>query len=152
MRLRNRVGIVAFTIGSCVLAAVVQKPEHEALRDPQPLELYDTVQAQLLALRAQRYQEAYLQVSSRYMNRNDLERFVESSRGNLSGVRQAVRWEFGPIENLGIETEVPVRFFLPNAGTFQATYSIIREDRRWKIDRVRGEAVRSGANPAGVRI
>ncbi|MEI6871984.1 MAG: hypothetical protein WCL08_06845, partial [Verrucomicrobiota bacterium] len=70
MRLRSRVGIVAFTIGSCVLAALVQKPEREALHDPSPIELYDAVQTQLLALRAQRYQEAYLQVSSRYMDRN----------------------------------------------------------------------------------
>ena len=135
-----------------MLAALVQKPEREALRDPSPIELYDAVQTQLLALRAQRYQEAYLQVSSRYMDRNDLERFIESTRGNLPSARNAVRWEFGPIEIQGIETEVPVRFFLQNGDSFQATYSIIREDRRWKIDRMRSEAIRSSANPNGVRL
>lgn len=151
MKLSTRIGIVAFTLGSCALAAYLQKPEREALRDPSPFELYDTVQIQVLALRGQRYQEAYLQVSSRYMDHNDLERFIEAARGDVPAVRLAVRWEFGALENNGIETEVPVRFFLQSGEVFEAAYTVIREDRKWKIDHVRCGAVDLGIS-AGVRM
>jgi len=136
MKLGTRIAIVAFTLGSCAVAAFLQKPEREALRDPSPVDLYDTIHTQVLALRAQRYQEAYLQVSSGYMDRNNLERFIESTRGDLPAVKQAVRWEFGALSQEGLETKVPVRFFLPNGDEFEALYSVIREDRRWKIDHV----------------
>ena len=151
MKLTTRVSIVAFTLGSCALAAYLQKPEREALRDPSPFELYDTVQTQVLALRAQRYQEAYLQVSSRYMDRNNLERFIEAARGEVPAVRLAVRWEFGALENNGVETALPVRFFLQNGEVFEATYTFIREDRKWKIDHVHCGVVDFGS-AAGMRM
>ena len=152
MKLRTRIFIVGFTLGSCALAAFLQVRENADLAEPKPFELFDTIQTQLRAIRTQRYQQAYLQASSQYMDTTDLDRFIESARGTQSAIRQAVRWEFGILSVEGRTAEVPVRFFLHNGELLPATYRLVRENRSWKIDSVElGEAGQT-RTVAGLRM
>jgi len=152
MKLRTRIFIVGFTLGSCALAAFLQVQDNAGLAEPKPFELFDTIQTQLRAIRTQRYQQAYLQASSQYMDTTDLDRFIESARGTQSAIRQAVRWEFGILSVEGSTAEVPVRFFLHNGELLPATYRLVRENRSWKIDSVElGEAGRTHS-VAGLRM
>ncbi len=136
MRLWTRIGIVAFTLGSCAVAGFLRFQESSENKESVPFELFDTVQTQLLALRAQHYEQAYQQASSQFMDRNGLDRFIEIARGDSAAVRQASRWEFGMVQDTGIGSEVEVRFFLPSGEALAAVYTVIRENREWKIDHV----------------
>jgi hypothetical protein len=152
MRLGTRIFIVGFTLGSCVLAAYLQFQENAELADSAPFELFDTVQTQLKAIRTQRYQQAYMQASSQYMDTTDLEQFIEATRGAHSAIRQAVRWEFGILSSDGNTAEVPVRFFLQNGELLPATYRLVREKRSWKIDSAElGEPTQTRST-AGLRL
>lgn len=152
MRLRTRIFIVGFTLGSCALAAFLQFQENAFWPEPEPFELFETIQSQLKAIRTQRYQQAYLQASSQYMDANDLGRFIEATRGSQSAMRQALRWEFGIVSLEANTAEVPVRFFLQNGESLPATYSLVREKRSWKIDSVAlGEAAQTRAT-VGLRL
>lgn len=152
MKLSTRIGIVGFTFGSCALAAWLQHSEMAAQRDPSPFELYDAVQTQLTAIRAQHFQEAYLQASSRYMDTTNLEHFIETARGANATVRQATRWEFGCLTQTSGQAEVPVCFFIPNGEALDATYTLIRENRTWKIDHVQFSAPKASRSLAGLRL
>lgn len=136
MKFSTRVGIVAFTFASCALAAYLRIQEVTAPMDPAPFELFDTIQIQIQAIRSQHYQEAYLQASSQYMDSHGLEGFIETARSDSAAVRQALRWEFGPVKESESETSVEVRFFLPGGDSLCATYSVVHENRQWKIDHI----------------
>jgi hypothetical protein len=136
MKLSTRLGIVAFTLSACVLSAIVQFQERATEREPVPSELFDVVQAGILALRAQHYQQAYLQASSQYQERLNLDHFIEMARADCVAIRQAVRWEFGMPNSEGTSVEVPVNFFLQPGEVLNATFSLVRENRAWKIERV----------------
>lgn len=152
MRLRTRIFIVGFTLGSCALAAFLQFQENAGWAEPEPFELFETIQTQLKAIRTQRYQQAYLQASSQYVEANDFGRFIEATRGNQSVIRQAVRWEFGILFLEENAAEIPVFFFFQNGESQAATYRLVREKRSWKIDSVTiGEPTRT-RSPAGLRL
>lgn len=152
MRLRTRIFIVGFTLGSCALAAFLQFQENAGSAEPEPFELFETIQSQLKAIRTQHYQQAYLQASRQYMDANDFGRFIEATRGSQSAIRQALRWEFG-ILSLDAETaEVPVLFFLQNGESLAATYSLVREKRSWKINSVNWAEPAQTRTPAGLRL
>lgn len=152
MKLGTRIFIVGFTLGSCALAAFLQLQENAGLSEPKPFELFDTIQTQLRAIRTQRYQQAYLQASSQYMDTTDLDRFIESARGTHSAIRQAVRWEFGILSLEGSTAEVPVQFFLHNGELLPATYRLVRENRTWKIDSVEMGDSEQTRTVAGLRM
>lgn len=136
MKLGTRLSIVAFTLGACALSAMVQIQERSAEREPVPSELFDVVQAGILALRAQHYQQAYLQASSRYQERLNLDHFIEMARADCVSIRQAVRWEFGMPNPEGATVEVPVNFFLQPGEVLNAAFTLVRENRAWKIEHV----------------
>ena len=136
MKLRTRVGIVVFTLGTCFLSAWIQIKERRAERDPVPSELFDVVQSGILALRAQRYEQAYLQASTAYRERLQLDHFVEMARSDCVAIRQAIRWEFGMPAARGSTTEVPVHFFLRSGEVLHAAFTLVRESRAWKMERV----------------
>jgi hypothetical protein len=152
MRLRTRISIVGFTLGSCALAALIQFQDNAAFREPEPSELFDTVQSQLRAIRTQHYQQAYLQASSQFIDANDLDRFIESTRASHSAIRQAVRWEFGMISVDEGTADVPVNFFLQNGEFLPATYRLVRENRAWKIDSVNWEDASQARAVPGLRM
>jgi hypothetical protein len=135
MRLSTRITIVAFTLGSCFLAAFLRLQEASESSHSSPVELFETVQSQILALRSQHYQQAYQQASSQYMDRGGLEAYIEAARGDSSTVRQALRWEFGLVTEGEFETDIQVRFFMPDGQSLQAKYTLVRENSIWKIDR-----------------
>lgn len=134
MTIYTRVGIVICTIGACFLGWEAQRREEFATREPDPAELFEAVQIHLSAIKLQHYRQAYLQVSSGYQDRRDVERFVESVRVDAFAVRQAARWEFGAPAFKGDLAEVPVRFFMPSGDVFSGEIALIRESRSWKVD------------------
>lgn len=152
MRLRTRIAIVGFTLGSCALAAFIQFQDNAVFRDPTPSELFDTVQSQLRAIRTHHYQQAYLQASSQYIDTNDLDRFIESTRASHSAIRQAMRWEFGMVSVDSANADVPVNFFLQNGECLPATYRLVRENRAWKIDNVSWEDASQARAIPGLRM
>jgi hypothetical protein len=152
MKLSTRLGIVAFTLGSCALALYMRVEEIGAPKTPVFFELFDTVQTQILALRGQHYQEAYLQASSHYMEVNGLDNFIETTRNDSSVIRQAMRWEFGSVTPGEEETSVEVRFFLPGGESACATYKVVYEDRLWKIDRVVITPTEEPRSVPGIRL
>jgi hypothetical protein len=152
MKLSTRIGIVAFTLGSCALAGYLRFQEVRTPREPAPLELFDTIQTQILAIRAQRYQDAYLKASSQYLDNHGLEGFIDTARGQCAILRQALRWEFGSVQEQEQATSVEVRFFLPGGNSVSATYSVIREDREWKIDHIGFEQPMHPRDLSGIRL
>jgi hypothetical protein len=152
MKLSTRIFIVGFTLGSCALAAFIQLQESAGVAEPKPFELFDTIQTHLRAIRTQRYQQAYLQASSQYVDTNDLDRFIESARVTHSAIQQAVRWEFGILSLEGSTAEVPVQFFLHNGELLPATYHLVRESRAWKIDNVEMGEAEQTRTVAGLRM
>lgn len=136
MKLSTRIGIVGFTLASCAFAAYLRYLEVSEFNDPATAELFQTVQSQITAIRLQHYDKAYLQASSRYSDNNGLERFMETTRGESSAIKQAVRWEFGMTESSADETQLEVRFFMPGGDALTAFYTVVRENREWKVDHV----------------
>jgi hypothetical protein len=134
MTIHTRVGIVICTIGACFLGWETQRREESATREPDPCELFEAVQVHLSALKRQHYRQAYLQVSSGYQDRRDMERFVESLRVDAFAVRQSARWEFGAPAVKGDLAEVPVTFFMPSGDVFLGEIALLRESRSWKVD------------------
>lgn len=134
MTIYTRVGIVVCTVGACLMGWETQRREQFAMREPDPVELFDTVQIHLSAIRLQHYRQAYLQVSTGYQDRRDVERFVESVRVDALAVRQAARWEFGAPAFSGDVAEVPVTFFMPSGDVFSGEIALVRESRSWKVD------------------
>ncbi len=152
MKLRTRIFIVGFTLGSCALAALLQFQENVSASDPEPFELFETIQTQLKAVRTLRYQQAYLQASSQYMDTTDLGKFIASTRGTYSVIRQAVRWEFGIVSRVGHTAEIPVHFFLQTGEVLPATYRLVREKGVWKIDCVETGEPTQARGTTGLRI
>ena len=134
MRIHTRICIVACTIAACLAGFLAQKSEELAQREPSPAELFDAVQLHLTAIRRQHYRQAYLQVSSDYRARKDVERFMEAVRVDFSAARQALRWEFGaPVTERDV-AEVPLRFFMSRGDVFRGVFALVRENRSWKVD------------------
>ena len=152
MKLSTRIGIVAFTLGSCVLAAYIQLQESSTAAKVAPSELFDTIQTHVLALRSQHYQQAYLQVSSQRMERGGIEDFIASARGEFPTLRQAVRWEFGMVTETEDGTQVEVRFFLPGGDSLSANYTVVQENRSWKIDGVSFSTQTHARSLTGLRL
>jgi hypothetical protein len=134
MTIHTRVCIVACTIGACLVGWLAQRSEELALREPSPAELFDAVQVHVTAIRRQHYRQAYLQVSSEYRERKDVERFTEAVRVDFSAARQALRWEFGAPVSRGNVAEVPVRFFMSSGDVSRGIFALVRENRTWKVD------------------
>lgn len=134
MKIHTRICIVACTIGACLAGWLAQRKEELAQREPSPAQLFDSVQLHLSAIRRQHYRQAYLQVSSDYRARKDVEHFVEAVRVDFSAARQALRWEFGaPVTKIDV-AEVPVRFFMSSGDVFRGVFALVRENRTWKVD------------------
>jgi hypothetical protein len=136
MRPVTRWGIVLATLGTCAFSALVRFQEQARRKDPPPSELFDVIQAGILGLRSQHYQQVYRQVSSSYQERHDFDDFRESARADGVAIRRATRWEFGVPRPDSEGIEVPVHFFLPSSEVFPAKFTLVRENHAWKIQSV----------------
>ncbi len=153
MRRATRWSIVIATFGACIFSGFIQIRERAIEKEPVPSELFDVIQAGILGLRAQHYQQVYRQASSRYQDRLDFEHFIETARADCVALRQANRWEFGVPKNDGQDIVVPVYFFLQSSEVLPALFTLVREDRAWKIEHVH-LPVRTVQNKAigGIRL
>jgi hypothetical protein len=149
MNLYTRILIVLCTLTACFSAWEARRRDNLATRNPAPAELYDVIQTQICSIRLQRYQEAYLQASRAYQATQGLEAFLEAARLDGQAIRQALRWEFACPEETEAGWEIPVLFYGRQGDLVRAVFSVVRERRTWKIDRMwvaaRPEPARSGA-------
>jgi hypothetical protein len=153
MNLFTRIGIVLCTLLACYSAWDAQRRDKLAARDPLATDLYDVIQSQVVSLRQQRYQQAYLQVSRTYQNSLGLEGFLEAARMDGMAIRQAARWEFGAPEEKESNWEVPVFFYSPQGDLTRAVFLVVRENGVWKIDWLRVAArADSARSVAGIRL
>lgn len=134
MKLGTRLGIVIFTLGACAFAGYVQFQERAIEREPVPSELFDVVQSGIIGLRSQHYQQVYLQASARCKDRLTLDSFIDSARTDFLSLRRAVRWEFGGPVSAATGVTVPVRFFTESGDILETAFTLVREDRSWKIE------------------
>jgi hypothetical protein len=137
MNLFSRVLIVVCTFMACVCAWDAQRRDKNAARNPSASELYEVIQTQILSLRQQRYQEAYLQVSRTYQNIHGIESFLEAARLDGLAIRQAARWEFGALEEKDSGWEVPVYLYSHRGDVLRSVFQVVRENGSWKIDWMR---------------
>jgi hypothetical protein len=148
MSRRARILIVFCTLMACVFAWDAQRRDKLAVRNPLVTDVYDLVHSQVISLRQQRYQQAYLQVSRTYQDRFGLEGFLEAARLEGMAIRQSARWEFGALEEKETGWEVPVYFYSPHGDLLRAVFCVVRESGAWKIDWMRVSA--RSESPRGV--
>lgn len=142
MSLVTRILIVVCTLLACVGAWDVQRRDQRAARNPVATDLFEIIDSQILSLRQQHYQQAYLQASRTLQNTHGLDGFMEAARLDGVTLRQALRWEFGCPEEMDGGWEVPVWFFSKNGDLNRAFFFLVRESGAWKID-----WMRMGAQP-----
>lgn len=153
MKLSTRIGIVFCTLLACYSAWEAQRQDKRAARDPLASDLFGVIQTQVLSLRQQRYQQAYLQVSRTYQNSLGMEGFLEAARLEGLAIRQAARWEFGPPQEKEFNWEVPVSFYSSQGDLTRAVFVVVRENGTWKIDWMRVAAHTDPARSVtGIRL
>jgi hypothetical protein len=99
--------------------------------------LFDVVQQQLVAFRANDFSSAYHRASANFQQHWSLDQFSAMIRNDYARIARAERVEFGPWQRRGRHAVVEV-FFVNHDGTvLPCVYSLISEADGWKIDGAR---------------
>jgi hypothetical protein len=136
---RIKVGIVGMTFGVCTAAVFIRPPPPHRLPEPRPQELFAVVIEELDALRTADYSRAYRQVSLEMQERYNLEAFAELIRVEQPELALYERVEFGAPRAQGRVVQVPAYVFFPAGEIAALRYTLVREGRKWKIDRAEVE-------------
>jgi hypothetical protein len=139
MRREIKMGVVLGCFGLCVVAAFVQRAFELRRMRVRPAELYEVVSRQVNAFHEADYSRAYQQVSSGFQERFNVEAFTELARKEYPEIARADRVEFGPVRFGGRHAVVQVYFFTRSGDVVPCIYSLIYEERGWKIDGARIE-------------
>lgn len=138
----NRLGkltILLCSLAICGAAAMVHR-EFEARREAaKPAELYAVVWRQIIAFRGADFSQAYQQVSSTFQEHVNIEAFGDLVRTDYPDLLRADRIEFGDVHFVAGHAIIQVYFILPEGEIVPCIYSLVNEERVWKIDRVRVE-------------
>ncbi len=121
----------------CATSTLVQGWRQGSVAAPKPTDLYEVVWQQVVAFRADDFASAYRQVSSDFQERFDFDAFTDLARSDLPAIRVAERVEFGALKRDGARVVVTAYFFLPGGEVLPCLYSLVREEKGWKIDAVR---------------
>jgi hypothetical protein len=136
---RIKVGIVGMTFGVCTAAVFIRPLPPQRAPEPRPQELFAVVSEELDALRSADYSRAYRQVSLEMQERYNLEAFAEFIRVEQPELALYERVEFGAPRVQGRVVQVPAYVFFPAGEIAALRYTLVREGRRWKIDRAEVE-------------
>jgi hypothetical protein len=139
MRREIKVGIVLASFAVCVVAAMLQRAFELRRMQARPAELYEIVSRQVNAFREADYSRAYQQVSMHLQERFNVEAFAEFARKEYPQISHAERVEFGTVRFAGSHALVQVYFFTKGGEVVPCIYSLVYEDRGWKIDGARME-------------
>ena len=137
MSRRNQFFTLALLFSICLTAALVQAWQQREREAMKPAELFNVVNRQIAAFRADDYASAYEQVSTGFQEKFNITSFTDLARSEYPLLSRADRVEFGPVHWDGRHAIVPVYFFLPDGEVVPCLYSLVQEDAEWKIDAVR---------------
>jgi Domain of unknown function (DUF4864) len=133
----TKLSILAAVFVLCGASALVQNRFEQDRQTVPPSELYEVVRKQIHAFRDADFASAYRQVSSSFQERMNMEAFSDLARTEYPGIARAERVEFGAVQVEGRHAIVPVYFFLQDGDVIPCVYSLVNEDRSWKIDGAR---------------
>jgi len=124
----------------CAAAMIVTHDLRRQTLAPAPHELFLVVNNQLAAFRASDFSRAYRNASSGVQQKFSLRQFENMIRRNYAEMTQLRRVEFGFVQAEGASALVHVFFFPPDGSVRPFLYSLVAEDKTWKIEGV--EAMR----------
>ncbi len=103
---------------------------------PAPHELFDAVNSQLAAFRADDFPGAYHRASSGVQQKFTLQQFEQMVRSNYTTMMHAQRVEFGSVQFDRGNALVQVFFFVEGGSVRSFLYTLVSEGAAWKIQGV----------------
>ena len=153
MNLRGKIVVLLFFVAVCAAVPLVNYSFQFRRETVKPSDLYQVVYSQLDAFRASDYPRAYFQASYSMQQKFKPEQFVEMIRQNYAGVVQADRVEFGMVRCRDQRALIQVFFIGRDGGVQPSIYSLIYEDKTWKIDGARMlQRWPAGSRLGGLRV
>lgn len=137
MNRRTKLLILGFFFAVCTTSAWLQNLQERQRALQKPGDLFDVVLAQIEAFREDDYASAYRRVSNGFQEKFDIDAFADLARSDFPLLTRAERVEFGAVQWTGEGAVVPAYFFMPQGEVVPCLFSLIYEDKAWKIDQVR---------------
>lgn len=137
MSQRWKTALLMLFFSACGSAAMLSYYTHVYTGRVNPVDLYEAVNSQLNAFRAEDFPRAYQQASSGFQQRVNVGQFAELIRADFPGIVRAQRVEFGAFECLGRRATLQVFFIDREGAVFPCIYSLVSEGDAWKIDSAR---------------
>ena len=137
MNQRGKVTLLLFFFCVCATSVLLHYAEETRTERLRPVDLYDVVQRQLEACRANNFPTAYGQVASTFQQRCSLDEFSGLVQASCGRIRQAERVEYGAWERRGRHAMVEVFFIAHDGSVYPCIYTFISEGAEWKIDGAR---------------
>ena len=134
MSQRGKITLLLFFFCTWATAALLHYYAELRPERMHPSELYDVVQRQLQACRANNYPSAYRQVSSSFQQHWSFSEFSGMMQTSSLRILKAERVEFGPWECRGRHAMVEVFFVNADGTVYPCIYTLINEGDHWKID------------------
>ncbi len=131
-----KASLLLFFFIVCASAFVVTEKVRERQPAPNPRQLFAIVNQQLLDFRAADFRSAYQHAATGVQQKFTPVQFEAMVRRNYPAMTRAARVEFGSVQMQGGSALVQV-FFVAETGAVRSfMYSLIHEDKVWKIDGV----------------
>ena len=137
MTRRVKLLIVGFFFAVCFSSAWVQSHQERQRALQRPNDLFDVVWAQIEAFKSADYASAYEQISNDFQERFDQAAFEDLARSDYPLLARADRVEFGAVQWHGRAAIVPAYFFMSEGEVVPCLFSLVYEQKTWKIDAVR---------------
>ena len=137
-KLRLRILLLVALFSVCLSGALWRSyDQHRQRASVAPVELWEVVWRQVLAVRESDFAGAYQQASLSFQERYDLDAFTDLARSEYPALRMAERVECGAVRWDGQYAIVPTYFFLPEGEVLPCLYCLVCEENVWKIDAMR---------------
>lgn len=128
-----KASLLLFFFSLCGAAFFITHRVREWTPAPAPHELFAVVNDQLAAFRAADFPGAYRRATTGVQQKFTLEQFEAMVRRNYAEMANARRVEFGSVKVEGSTALVQVFFFAGDGSVRVFLYSLISEERGWKI-------------------
>lgn len=152
MNQRGKITLLMLFFSVCGTAALVNYYLQLRVEQVRPVELYEVVNSQLSAFRADDFSRAYQHASTSFQQKFNVGQFTAMIRTNYAGIVDAERVEYGTFECRGHRAMLQV-FFIDGSGRVTpCIYNLIIEGDGWKIDGARIlESWPTGSRLGGIR-
>ncbi len=137
MSQRGKITLLMLFFSICGSAALLSYYMHGYTDRVKPVDLYEVVNSQLNAVRAEDFPRAYQQASASFQQRVNVGQFAEMIRTDFPGIVRAQRVEFGAFHCVGRRATLQVFFIDGEGAVLPCIYSLVSEGDSWKIDGAR---------------